>query len=80
MSVLHHRDKEKCSGRCSSRLSMGSVSHIEDGKRKLVQNIHRFARLGVRKMESTKDGVAIQNGSESSFRHMLKPSNVLIQP
>lgn len=41
-----------------SRLSMGIVSHIEKGKKELVQDVHRLVRY------STKGGVAVQNGSE----------------
>ena len=31
-----------------SCMSMGSVSHVEKGKKDLVQDVHRLARLGVR--------------------------------
>lgn len=31
-----------------SRVSMGSVDHVEDGKRELVKDVHWLANLGVR--------------------------------
>ena len=46
-----------------SRLSMGSVAHIEDGKKELVRDVHRLSRLGVRLIDSTKGGFVVQNGS-----------------
>ena len=46
-----------------SRLLMGSVFHIEDGKKELVRDVHRLARMGVRLLDSTKGGVVVQNGS-----------------
>jgi len=50
-----------------SRLSMGSVSHVDDDKKELVQDVHRLAQLGVQLLDSTKSGVMVHNRSESSF-------------
>ena len=33
-----------------SRLSMGSVAHVEEKRKELVKDVHRLARLGVRLM------------------------------
>ncbi|WMV33342.1 hypothetical protein MTR67_026727 [Solanum verrucosum] len=46
---------------------MGRVSHIEDGRKELVRDVHRLAQLGVRLVHSTKVGVLVHNGSKSSF-------------
>jgi len=46
---------------------MGSVAHVEDEKKELVRDVHRLARLGVQLVDSTKGGVMVHNGSESSF-------------
>ncbi|WMV45657.1 hypothetical protein MTR67_039042 [Solanum verrucosum] len=50
-----------------SRLSMGNIAHIEDGKKELVQDVHGLARLGVRLVDSIKGGGMVHNGSKSSF-------------
>ncbi|WMV50610.1 hypothetical protein MTR67_043995, partial [Solanum verrucosum] len=50
-----------------SQLSMSSVSHIENGKKELVCDIHRLDRLGVFLVDSEDSGIIIQNGSESSI-------------
>ncbi|WMV24573.1 hypothetical protein MTR67_017958 [Solanum verrucosum] len=44
-----------------------SVDQIEDEKKKLVRDVHRLARLGVQLVDSTKGGVMVHHGSESSF-------------
>ncbi|WMV45485.1 hypothetical protein MTR67_038870 [Solanum verrucosum] len=43
------------------------VAHIEEEKKELVRDVHRLARLGVQLVDSTKGGVMVHNGSESSF-------------
>ncbi|KAH0652607.1 hypothetical protein KY289_030285 [Solanum tuberosum] len=67
MSVLYHPDKENVVADTLSRLSMGSVAHVENEKKELVRDVHRLARLGVQLVDSTKGGVMVHNGSESSF-------------
>ena len=46
---------------------MGSVAHIEDERKELVKDVHRLARLGVRLMSISNNGVTVQNGEESSL-------------
>ncbi|KAH0698695.1 hypothetical protein KY284_012910 [Solanum tuberosum] len=55
-----------------SRLSMGSTAHFEEDKRELAKDVHRLARLGVRLMDSTKRGVVVKNGAESSLVSEVK--------
>ena len=43
MSVLYHPGKANFVADALSRLSMGSVSHVEDGKKELVKDVHRLA-------------------------------------
>lgn len=50
-----------------SWLLMGSVAHIEDENKELVHDVHRMSQLGVRVVKSTKGGVMVHKGSESSF-------------
>jgi len=67
MSVLYHPDKANVVADAASRLSMGSVTHIEDEKKELVCDVHRLARLGIQLVDSTKGGLMVHNGSASSF-------------
>ncbi|KAH0657372.1 hypothetical protein KY285_032254 [Solanum tuberosum] len=67
LSVLYHPGKANVIVDALSRLSMCSVAHIEDEKKELVREVHRLARLVVQLVDSTKSGVMVHNGSESSF-------------
>ena len=40
MSVLYHQGKANVVADALSRLSIGSVSHVEDNKKKIAQEIH----------------------------------------
>ena len=50
-----------------SRLSMGSVAHVEQKIKELVKNVHRLTRLGVRLMSISDSGVTVQDVEESSL-------------
>ncbi|WMV25598.1 hypothetical protein MTR67_018983 [Solanum verrucosum] len=76
MSVLYHPDKVNVVADSLSRLSMGSVAHVEDDKKELVWNVHRLSRLGVQLVDSTNGGVMVHNGSESSFVKDVKAKQV----
>ncbi|KAH0636443.1 hypothetical protein KY289_036358 [Solanum tuberosum] len=54
------------------RLCMGSIAHFEEDKKKLAKEVYRLARLGVRLMDSTKGGVVVMNGAESSLVSEVK--------
>ncbi|KAH0652933.1 hypothetical protein KY289_030611 [Solanum tuberosum] len=77
ISVLYHLDKANVVADALSRLSMGSMAHIEDKKKELVRDMHRLARLGVHLVDSTKGGVTVHNGSESSFVMDVKVKQAL---
>ena len=47
MSVLYHPGKANVVANTLSRMSMGSVSHVEKEKKELVKDVHRFSLLGV---------------------------------
>ena len=55
-----------------SRLSMGSVSHVEEKIKELVKYVHRLSHLGVRLMSISDNCVTVQNGVESSLLVELK--------
>ena len=67
MSVLYHPGKEYIVADALSKLSIGSVTRIEDGKIKLVQEVHQLARLGVHLVDSAKDSIWVWNSLESSL-------------
>lgn len=51
-----------------SRVSMGSVSHSEDGgEKELKKEFHRYARLGVKLCDASNGIIVMLKGSESSF-------------
>jgi len=51
---------------------MGSVTHVEDGKKELVCDVHRLARLGVHLVDFNEGVVIIQNGSKLSLVSYVK--------
>ncbi|KAH0709204.1 hypothetical protein KY284_010631 [Solanum tuberosum] len=75
MSVLHHPGKANVVADALRRVSMGSVSHVEEEKRELARDVHRLARLGVRVEDSPKGGVMIRHNFESSVVVDVKCSN-----
>jgi len=50
-----------------SRLFMGSLSYVEEGKREMVKGVHRFANLGVRLLDFEDGGVVVHEIAKSSL-------------
>ena len=46
---------------------MGSESHVEEERKKLVKDVHRLALLKFSLMSISYSGVTIENGAKSSF-------------
>ncbi|WMV45499.1 hypothetical protein MTR67_038884 [Solanum verrucosum] len=67
MNVLYHPSKASIVTYALSRLSMGSVAHVEKERKELAKDVHRLAVLGVCLMSILDDGVTVQNRSESSL-------------
>ncbi|WMV38445.1 hypothetical protein MTR67_031830 [Solanum verrucosum] len=67
MNVLYHLGKADVVVDALSRLSMGSVAHVEEEKKVLAKDVHQHARLGVCLTDTSNSGVTIHNGSESSL-------------
>ena len=59
MSVHYHPGKANVLADDHSRLSMGSVAHVEEKRKELVKNVHRLSRLGVRPMSISDSGVTV---------------------
>ncbi|KAH0652823.1 hypothetical protein KY289_030501 [Solanum tuberosum] len=67
MSMHYHPGNANVVADALSRLSMGSISHVEKERKELAKEVHRLARLVVRLMSISDGGVTVQNGSESSL-------------
>ena len=67
MSVHYHQSKSNVVADALRRLSMGSVSHIDDEKKEMVKEVHQLSRLGVRLVDTHIEGVSVLSSSESSF-------------
>ena len=67
MNVHYHPGKANVVADALSRLSMGSVAHVEEKRNELVKDVHMLARLGVCLMSISDSGVTVQNGEESSL-------------
>ena len=59
MSVHYHHGKENVVADAFSGLSMGSVAHVEEERKELVKDVQRLARLGVRAMSISANGVTV---------------------
>ncbi|KAF3622660.1 RNA-directed DNA polymerase -like protein [Capsicum annuum] len=49
-----------------------SVSHVEDRKKKIAQEIHQLTRLGILIVDSSEGGVCVQDSSKSSLFSEVK--------
>ena len=79
MSVLYHPGKTNIVTNALSRMTMGSVSHVEESKKDLVNDVHRLARLGVSLEDSSNRGFMFYNNSESSLVVEVKSKKRLDQ-
>ena len=64
MSVHYHPSKANVVADALSRLSLGSVAHVEEENKELVKDVHRLARLGVRLMSISDNGVKFRMGQK----------------
>ena len=61
-SVHYHLGKANVVADALSRLSIGSVAHVEEKRKELLKDVHRLDRLGVCLMSISDNGVTVQNG------------------
>ena len=67
MNVHYHLGKANVVADALSRMSMGSIAHVENGKNELVNYVQRLDRLGVRLVDCTSQGALVHPSSESSL-------------
>ena len=67
MSVHYQMGKENEVAYAISRLSMGSIAHVEEERKELVKDVHRLSRLGIRLMSISDNGVIVPNGAKFCF-------------
>ncbi|KAH0655149.1 hypothetical protein KY290_030942 [Solanum tuberosum] len=56
MSVHYHLSKANVVGNALSRLSMGSVAHVEEKRKEVANDVHRLSCLGVVEVKEKQDG------------------------
>ena len=72
MSVLYHPGKANVMVDALSRLSMGSVAHVEEGKKELARDVPCLSRLGVQLLDSVEGSTLVQSSFESSLVSEVK--------
>ena len=79
MSVLYHPGKTNVVANPLSRMTINSVSYVEEVNKDLLKYVHRLARLGVILEDFPNCGFMIHHNFKSSFVVEVK-SNQHIDP
>lgn len=67
MSLHYHPCKANMVANSLSKLSMGSLSHMDKEKRDFVRDINRLDNLGVRLLDSKDSGVIVAGCGKVNF-------------
>ena len=67
ISVLYHPGKANVVADALTRMTMGSVSLIDEDKKDLANKVHRLSRLGVRLEGSPNGGAIVHHNCEPSL-------------
>ena len=67
MNVHYHPDKANVVTDGISRMTIGSVFHLDKTKKDLAREVHRLDRLGMRLESSPNGGAIVHYNSESSL-------------
>ena len=67
MRFLYHPSKANVIADSLSRTTVGIVSYVDEQKKELVKDVHRFARLGVQLQDSPNGGFMVHQNSDSSL-------------
>ncbi|KAF3616045.1 putative DNA repair protein complementing XP-C cells-like [Capsicum annuum] len=65
--ILYYPGKAIVVADALSRMSMGSVAHVDDGRKKLAQKVHYLFRLGILLVDSTEGSAWVQCSLELSL-------------
>ena len=76
MSLHYYPGKENVVADTLSRLSMVSLSHVEEGKKEMVKDIHRLTNLGVQLLNSEDREVVVHKVAKSSLCAEVKEKQV----
>ena len=77
MSMLYHPGKANIVVDALSRVSMGSVLHVVEGKKELAHDVHHLPRLKVRLFDSAEGSIGVQSSFESSLVSEVKEKQYL---
>ena len=80
LSVFYHPRKANKVADGLSHLSVGSVSHIDEDKKDLVNDVQSFSRLGVILEDSLNGHFMVHHNSECSLVVKVKSKKHLDQP
>lgn len=72
INVLYNPVKANVVTDALSQMTVRNVSHDEEAKKDLVNNVHRLARLGIRLEDSPNGGITVHNNSQYSFVDEMK--------
>ena len=75
--MLYHLGKANVVVDSLSRVSMGSVSHVVEGKKNSAHDVHHLARLGVRLFDSAEGSIVVQSSFESFLVSKVKEKQYL---
>ena len=67
ISVIYHPGKANVVAEALSRMTMGSLSHVEQEKKELVKDVHRLDRLGVQLEDSPNGVFMVHHNANSSL-------------
>ncbi|KAF3622827.1 putative lupeol synthase-like [Capsicum annuum] len=70
--ILYYPGKAIVVADALSRMSMGSVAHVDDGRKKLAQKVHYLFRLGILLVDSTEGSAWVQCSLELSLFSKVK--------
>ena len=68
----YHPGKANVVADALSRLSIGSVAHVEEERKELVKDAHRISRLGIHLMSISDSAITVHNGEEYSLAVEVK--------
>lgn len=63
MSVVFNPGKANLVADALTRMTMSSVSHVEESKKDLVKDVRKFARLSVKLENSWNGGLMVHNSN-----------------